>query len=304
MANKLKVILGDCTLGVKTEKVSYIFLYAKGLESVKKDGKEMLNTFPVPTFWRGTTDNDKGCGFPKKSAMWYAADMFTYCSDAKVTINDKVIGKVIAPENNDFKLDENIEKVTISYSYQVPSELAPTVAINYTVDATGVLSTEMIYEGQEGLPELPVLGMKFQFPTVATGFTYSGLSGETYPDRKHGGEEGIYQVEGMPVAKYMMPQDCGVHVDTNWVEVSANDSTYKVTNTGEEMAFSCLPYTAQQIEIVRHHEEFPAPRFTNLNIYAKVRGVGGINSWGADVIDSCKIDGTKNYKLNFNIEFK
>ena len=64
------------------------------------------------------------------------------------------------------------------------------------------------------MPELPAFGMRFVMPTKADGFVYEGLSGETYPDRKAGGIHGIYEVEGLPVTPYLVPQECGMHMDT------------------------------------------------------------------------------------------
>ena len=50
-------------------------------------------------------------------------------------------------------------------------------------------------------------------------YTYEGLSGETYPDRMAGGIHGVYEVQGLPVTPYMVPQDCGMHMQTKWLEI-------------------------------------------------------------------------------------
>ena len=64
-AEKLQIIFGDATLGVKGEDFRYIFSYATGgLESLHVGGKEWLYRTPKPTFWRAVTDNDRGNGFP------------------------------------------------------------------------------------------------------------------------------------------------------------------------------------------------------------------------------------------------
>ncbi len=58
---------------------------------------------------------------------------------------------------------------------------------------------------------------------------------------------------------------------------------YMCDNAGiqTEFAFSCLPYTASEIENALHHEELPPARRTVLCVYGAVRGVGGIDSWGS-----------------------
>ncbi len=122
-----------------------------------------------------------------------------------------------------------------------------------------------------------------------------GLSGETYPDRMAGGIPGVYEVEGLPVTPYMVPQDCGMHMQTKWVEVYRSSVLNNVctkkqqtglcfrAEDGKDIAFACLPYTAPELENATHHEELPPPRRTVLTVLGAVRGVGGIDSWGTDV---------------------
>lgn len=88
--NKLHIIYGDAALGVQTKKFQYIFSYEKGgLESLKINNKEWLYRIPTPTFWRATTDNDRGNGFSVKAAQWLGADMFSQCSKIHLTVDDQ-----------------------------------------------------------------------------------------------------------------------------------------------------------------------------------------------------------------------
>ena len=69
----------------------------------------------------------------------------------------------------------------------------------------------------------------------------------------------------------------------------------------KEFAFSCLPYTAIEIESATHHEELPPARRTVLCVYGAVRGVGGIDSWGSDVEDSYHISAEEDISYSFMI---
>ena len=156
--------------------------------------------------------------------------------------------------------------------------------------------------------------MRFLMPTAAERYTYEGLSGETYPDRMAGGIPGVYEVQGLPVTPYMVPQDCGMHMQTKWLEIvrktsldntdrGGRSSRLKITaEEGKDFAFSCLPYTAQELENAMHHEELPPARRTVVSILGAVRGVGGINSWGADVEDAYHISGAQDISYGFWIE--
>ena len=85
-----------------------------------------------------------------------------------------------------------------------------------------------------------------------------------------------------------------MHMDTHRVTIyrdtvldntarRVEKSSLTISEGGKPFAFSCLPYTAEELENALHQEELPPARRTVLCIYGAVRGVGGIDSWGADV---------------------
>lgn len=312
-ATKLKVIYGDCTLGVKGSDFHYIFSYVQGgLESLNKNGKEWMYRVPRPTFWRATTCNDRGCGFPRRVNMWLGADMFTKHVGGMVFIDGKEIALPMQPNNNHFSNEEYADTVGVKFIFETGTVPNTTVDVSYLVESDGKIKVKMYYHGKAGLPELPVLGMRFVMPTLATGFEYEGLSGETYPDRMAGGIPGVYEVKGLPVTPYIVPQDCGVHMDTKWVKVTRNSTLSNADNDNKDFsirfekddknfAFSCLPYTALELENATHHEELPPARRTVLLMLAKVRGVGGINAWGAEVEEPYRISGEEDYEFSFVI---
>ena len=69
----------------------------------------------------------------------------------------------------------------------------------------------------------------------------------------------------------------------------------------KKFAFSCLPYTASEIENALHYEELPQARRTVLCVYGAVRGVGGIDSWGSDVEDDYRISAEEDIDYSFTI---
>lgn len=309
----LNIVYGDCSLGVHGEDFQYIFSYQHGgLESLVMNGKEWLYRVPKPTFWRATTDNDRGNGFPLRSGIWLSADMFMECTRIDVFVEDKKIDMPIAPINNEYSKNVMVSKIKISFTYKTITIPSTNIDIAYEIINIGEIKVGVLYHGNESLPELPVFGMRFIMPTKATGYKYEGLSGETYPDRMEGGIQGIYDIEGLPITKYLVPQDCNVHVKTKWLEVYRNttlDNAYmgdelfglRFSSTDGEFAFSCIPYTAEEIENATHQEELPIARRTVVSILGAVRGVGGINSWGADVEAAYRIDAGKDISYSFLI---
>jgi len=310
-----RIVIGDVTIGIQGQDFAYIFSVGMGgMESLYKDGKEWLYRAPRPAFWRAATDNDRGNGFVFRSAVWSAADRFVRCVKVTARMDEQEISMPPAPENNKYNGDETCDRFEISYTYETPTVPVTEVTVSYLVESDGRIHVQVDYLGKQGLPELPVFGMRFLMPTAAERYTYEGLSGETYPDRMAGGIPGVYEVQGLPVTPYMVPQDCGMHMQTKWLEIvrktsldntdrGERSSRLKITaEEGKHFAFSCLPYTAQELENAMHHEELPPARRTVVSILGAVRGVGGINSWGADVEDAYHISGEQDITYGFWIE--
>lgn len=319
----LRVVFGDVVLGVHGENFHYLFSYVTGgMESMVVNGREWLYRTPRPTFWRATTDNDRGSGFSCRSAMWMGTDMFTSTEKIRIHMDGKPVKRFLAPDNNRFGGEVYAESITISFTCRTATKPHTRVNVAYTVETEGRIRVDVHYHGKKGLPELPVFGMRFIMPTAADGYTYCGLSGETYPDRMAGGVKGTYQIEGLPVTPYLVPQDCGMHMDTDRLTVRrsttlANDTLQKGATADKNseresfsltfekhdtpFAFTCLPYTAQELENATHQEELPPVRRTVVCILGAVRGVGGIDSWGADVEPAWHIDAEKDIEYSFYI---
>lgn len=301
----LRIVYGDYTFGVHGKGFDYIFSYAQGgLESLVKDGCEWLYRCPKPTFWRALTDNDRGSGFHLKSGMWMSADMFMNCKKIEVTVDGVNQGFPCAPANNQYGGDVYAQEAKITFVYETITVPSTEVEVSYSVDKVGQMTVTAHYFGKEGLPQLPTFGMRFLMPSVAERYVYAGLSGETYPDRKNGAAQGIFVVDDLSLTPYLVPQECGMRMDTKWVEISRNKQgthTLRVEAKDSPFAFSCLPYTALEIENATHHEELPLPRRTVFCVYGAVRGVGGIDSWGSDVEASYHINAEKDIEYSFVI---
>lgn len=309
----LRVVYGDYTLGVHGEGFDYIFSYAQGgLESLVKNGYEWLYRCPKPTFWRALTDNDRGSKFHIKSGSWLAADMFTDCKEIEVIMDGVSQGKPTAPENNKYGSDVYAKNMIVKYIYETVTTPSTTVEVTYNVAEDGKITVNVLYKGVQGLPQLPAFGLRFIMPTLADKYMYSGLSGETYPDRKAGGVKGVYEIEDLSLTPYLVPQECGMRMDSDWLEVTRHTSlnnsrkeqtaqVLRIEKKEKAFAFSCLPYTASEIENATHHEELPPARRTVLCIYGAVRGVGGIDSWGSDVEEAYHINAEEDISYSFVI---
>lgn len=309
----LRVVYGDYTLGVHGEGFDYIFSYAQGgLESLVKNGYEWLYRCPKPTFWRALTDNDRGSKFHIKSGSWLAADMFIDCKDMEIIVDSVSQGKPYAPVNNCYGSDVYAKEVSVRFTYETITVPSTEVNVTYTVNETGRIGVKVHYKGKKGLPQLPAFGLRFIMPTLADKYMYEGLKGETYPDRKMGAPKGVFETNDLSLTPYLVPQECGMRMHTDWVEItrhtsldnSRKDSSaqiLRIEKVDGKFSFSCLPYTATEIENATHQEELPPARRTVLCVYGAVRGVGGIDSWGSDVETPYHISAEQDIEYTFAV---
>ena len=108
--------------------------------------------------------------------------------------------------------------------------------------------------------------------------------------------------EAPHIPAYLVPQECGCHADTRAVLLRGGDgSSLTLEADGEPFAFSALPYTPRQLEQAAHGWELPQPARTVVTLCGAMRGVGGIDSWGADVEQPCRVSGEADHSLSFRV---
>ena len=287
----LTITEGDVNLGVRGDRFELQFSYTEGgLASLRTaDGNEWIWRAPRPALWRAATENDKGCGFPIRSGAWMAANAY--------------------PQVTGWKVEEKTAScVRIRYTFAFPSVPGTSADILYTVTGSA-LRVDAHYHGAEGAPELPVFGVRLSTLRPAARVCWTGLSGETYPDRFRGATFGRW-AEEPHIPAYLVPQDCSVHMGTHTLTLEQQDTARRTTSSltvqmadGKPFAFSALPYTAQELENAAHRDELPPVSRTVLTVMGAVRGVGGIDSWGTDVEPAYHISGQEDHTTSFLISF-
>ena len=285
----LAVIQGDVNLGVRGDRFALQFSYTEaGLSSLQLDGgPEWVWRAPRPALWRAPTENDRGCGFPVRSAAWMAADAY--------------------PQAAGWQVEEaSPQRIRIRYTFTFPTVPGASADLTYTVTGSA-LRVDAAYHGVPGAPELPVFGVRMSTLHPAARVCWTGLSGETYPDRYKGAQFGRWS-EQPHIPAYLVPQDCGVHMGTRTLTLEQQDAACRTTAAltlrmaEEPFAFSALPNTPQELENAAHRDELPCTGRTVLSVLGAVRGVGGIDSWGTDVEPACRLSGEADHRVSFLIE--
>lgn len=280
-----KVIHGDVNIGVVGNGFKMMFSNQEGgLISLCYNDKEYITRAPRTSFFRATTDNDRGNGHNFRTSTWQVAGL-----------HQRLV---------DFNYTESKEEITLIYKFEIPTSIKTTNTVKYTVTPDGSIKVNIHYSGVDGLPELPLYSIDFKLKKELNDFEYYGYGPEeNYIDRNNGGKLGVYEntAEGN-MSRYLIPQECGNRTNVRWVKVlDENNEGLKFSYVDTPFEMSVLPYSAYELENAMHIYELPPVNYTWVRIIAKQMGVGGDDSWGAPVHEEFTIPSNKDIDLSFVI---
>lgn len=255
-----------------------------GLDGINVFGEEILRYPPRPTFWRPLTDNDRGNHFGETSYEWLGASKFIEPSTTEIGFSQKE--------------DGSIEYVSV---FNIKG--GAKVNVVYTFAKGDYVDIEMIYKGAKHMPELPCLGLDFQWNKGLEKYEWYGKGPlDTYPDTLIGGTMGVYESNICDsMLPYSVPQACGNRMQTRFVKLPYKGKAIKIEALDKPFSFSYLPYSEFEIEAAYHMDELPPYRYSHLVIYGAMRGVGGDDSWGAPVHEKYTLSGEKDYSFKLRL---
>lgn len=287
----MKVTDGTYNLGIKGEHFEVLFdKGGKGLVSYVYGGREMIKAIPKPNFWRAPTDNDNGNQMPFRYAQWKLASMY------------QLNGIPGSKEPNPV-IVQDADKVTVTYTYYLPTTPESSCEVAYTVTGDGTVHTALSYNPPKGIHDMPEFGMLFKFDADYENLTWYGYGpAETYCDRERGGKLGIHHNKVADnIAQYLVPQECGNHTHVRRASVTDNLGR-GIEFSGKELSFSALPYTPHELENAMHSYELPPVYYTVVRVALQQMGVAGDDSWGARTHEEYLIDVTRPLKLEFDFK--
>ncbi len=286
------------------EEFSVKFDTQKGIiNSLIKSGTELLQSGPVPNFWRAPIDNDFGNNLHKRSKVWRKA------GDRRKVTNVTVE----QPAEN---------TVEVVMTFLIPDEKGKTIAeyiSKYTVYGNGEITVDNTFKmTQDDLPEIVRMGMNMVMPREFAEITWFGRGPfESYQDRKTSAFVGLYS--GLVADQYwayLRPQENGNKTDVRWMAITNNDGA-GLLFVGKQLLevsahhnimedFESLERTdGRQVEGVnvvnRHTTDVKERNITSVNIDYKQMGVGGDDSWGAKTHDQYRLT-KKEYNYSFSIK--
>jgi len=264
-------------------------------------GRELLLKGLKPDFWRSPVDNDYGNGMDKRLGDWKYAGA-----------NAKLIHSEIKRMSSD--------KIDVSFSYDIPGSDGRRIATfnsDYVINGSAVVTvTNSFTRTDNTLAEVPRVGMQMLLPSEFGNIMWYGRGPqENYSDRKSASFVGLYEsTVNDQYFPYVRPQENGYRSDVRWLMITDTEGV-GIRIDGEPLfCFAALNFVHDDFEspgslagyrsdaktVNRHINDVKPHDFVCLNIDYGQMGVGGDNSWGAQVHPEYRLMKEK-YKYSFRI---
>jgi len=263
---------------------SAVFSKDKGLQSYSYKGENVLNASPEPNFWRAPTDNDFGSKSQRLLNIWR--------TNGNVRIES-------------VEVDEGEAKVTYRYALK---DVQCSLKTEYRLLTDGRLKVDMDFKnGNKEVPEMPRFGLLIPLKECFSHISWYGRGPwENYIDRNTASLIGLYKsTVAEQFENYVRPQETGNKTDVRWISLT-DETGYGLRVSGDQpLSVSALNYRPEDLDpgltkkqmhpcdIVPRHE-------IALSVDLFQRGVGGLNSWGAQPMDEYRYE-VKPYHYSFTL---
>ncbi|MBQ7679500.1 MAG: DUF4981 domain-containing protein [Butyrivibrio sp.] len=309
----LRVVRGNYNLGVYGEGFSVQFSYGKGgLASYRYGGKEFIDTIPRPNFWRAPTENDRGNRMGARYGIWKILSLY---QDSRPFLDESKEPKEAWAEMAEMmkgypEITEEVDGVSIKSPVFLPvpgQGNRVRLELSYHVRSDGRVCAAMDYEPVQGvtLPPMPEFGFLFGIPADYDRVEYYGKGTmENYSDRNRGARLGIWKTTARDAMEpYLFPEETGNRTGVRWARITDRTGRGLLFEAGgEEMDFSAIPYTPDELESAQHPQELPPIQRTVVRTSLRQMGVGGDDSWGAPVHDEFLLPVDQH--LHFEVSFR
>ena len=265
---------------------SVIFDRATGLLSSWRAGELVFGPMRF-SFWRALTDNDRGWKVGDKMGAWRTA------ARGAVVESCTASGAKGGP-------------VTVESVIRFPGTGA-TAQVRHLVHGSGAIdaSVRMDLKG-EGAPEPPRLGLRCEMPGELEAVEWFGRGPhENYRDRLSSAAVGLYR-STVPqwITPYLRPQENANRCDVRRIRFTSHAGHGLLVSAppAVPLSVSAWPYTEEDLAAATHDEELPRRDRITLNLDHLQMGVGGDNSWGAEVHRPYRISTGRTYEWTFRLQ--
>ena len=288
---------------VKCNNDEYVLDRAAGmLCSWKKNGRETLQRPCDLLIWRAMTDNDR---FIKEKWLNEYFDK-TYFKRKEISTEYTKNGYKISVSGTigaDGRLPVYYTDVNYLFN-QDGLNIKIHAKKNDSLKSIAHVATEENGEDihlKADINQTPRFAVRFPVKSEFNSIEYFGKGGgECYSDYCAYVRGGIWKSspheEYQP---YIMPQECGNHIDVRWVDITNGADTLSFIGKNR-FEFSALPYTVEELDRAGHSFELCESDATEVIINYKNRGIGS-NSCGPELSEKyCVTDKIIDFEFVLN----
>jgi beta-galactosidase len=238
------------------------------LTSYVYENTELIQSGPVPNFWRAPTDNDFGWDMPKRLRIWKGAG----------------VGRTVETVTARSVSSQEIQVDVVSL---IPAG-ASKYSTSYKIFGSGdiIVENRFVPDSNE-LPEMPRFGMVMTLPVEFENIIWYGRGPhENYWDRNTGSPVGVYSGTVMDLYHpYIRPQENGNRTDVRWVAL-INDKGIGLLAVGRPLlSMSAHHFIDEDFDPglekrQRHTFHLKKRDLVTLKLDYRQMGVGGDTSWG------------------------
>jgi beta-galactosidase len=263
------------------------------LSDIAVNGRKLVDSGPVLSFWRAPTDNDKG-GIVYRWKDYHIPHLQESVDSVEVNTTDGgMVIKVhswVAPS----VVQWGIDTVTTYTLAQRQINGKPSLVIDTSID--------MVPKGPY-CPTVPRIGLDFVLADNLCNVTWAGRDVETYPDSKVGGRIGVHtsHKDGL-YTEYEVPQDNGNRADVHWVTLSEDvpssmmnyfrrveQGSFSAVCHDKLLNFSVQPWNPFQLDEANHPYELKdEDRRNNFRVDFDVYGLGSA-SCGPETLEKYRL---------------
>jgi beta-galactosidase len=256
------------------------------ITSYRADGVRLVDSGPVPNFWRAPTDNDHGNGQHIRNQTWRDAGTNREVTDVTV----RALG------------DRAVE---IKVTGTLPTTVASSYTTTYTVFGNAEIKVDnTLHPGAASLPYIPEVGTLLLLPRRLDRLHYYGRGPEeNHWDRNNGTDVGRYSgTVAEQWSGYIRPQENGNKTDIRWAALTDRDGVGLLVSGEPLIEVNASFFTPEDLSRGLRHDYQLTPRdAVVLRVNHRQMGVGGDDSWGAHTHDEYKLLASRDYTYTYRL---
>ena len=264
--------------------VKYTVANTGAINSIVKDGKEILSSPLVPNFFRATIDNDSMPHVPGFVGKYFL--LLYKWRNAQKGLKGRIT-----------RIEEKDGLVTVNVRWHMRWLKSLTTA--YTFGADGV---KLAMDVSAWAP-MERYGFTFALAEGADGVKFYGKGPhENYCDRATAATLGVYEGKAEDfIHDYLVPQENGNHTQIRYASVGGENGV-KITADGAPFGMTVHPYTCDELFKAQHLHELKKENRLTVCIDGAQRGVGGDVPAIASLKPKYKIPALKKHSFAVRLE--